>query len=102
MSENAKNIELKLDDKTLTNLAGNRFGSETYRKQSREKIDDKMINYIILPDQIEDIASSFIQGMYSELSEECGRERALEVMVLKSDNDELAEKINRSLRVYSY
>ena len=33
MSENAKNIELKLDDKTLTNLAGNRFGRETYRKQ---------------------------------------------------------------------
>ena len=40
--------------------------------------------------------------MYSELSEKYGRERALDIMVLQSENEEVAKKIEYSLRVYSY
>lgn len=94
-------IEIKVD-KTLNNLAGNRFGRSIYQEQIKADIDENATNVVVLPKQIEDIASSFIQGMYSELSEKYGRERALDMMVLQSENEEVAKKIEYSLRVYSY
>lgn len=95
------NNEIKLKfDKTLNNLAGNRFGRLTYQNQIKEKIKDDCINYVIIPDEIEDVASSFVQGLYSEISEKYGRERAIELMVIKSVNKELLEKIDYSLKVY--
>ena len=84
-------IEIKVD-KTLNNLAGNRFGRSIYQEQIKANIDENDTN----------IASSFIQGMYSELSEKYGRERALDIMVLQSKNEEVGKKIEYSLRVYSY
>lgn len=54
----------------------------------------------MIPQQIEDVASSFIQGLYYELSEQYGKERAREIMVLESENVDVMEKIKYSLRVY--
>lgn len=94
-----KKIELAFD-KMINNLAGNRFGREIYQSQVKAKIVLDVKNIISLPLQIEDIASSFIQGFYSELSEKYGKEQALEMMELQSDNTYVMEKIAESIEVY--
>ncbi len=87
-------------DKLVTNLAGNRFGRKTYAEQVKAHINTEEKNYIILPDQIEDIASSFIQGFYSEISEVYGKGKALQVLELKSANPYVIEKIRESIETY--
>lgn len=94
-----KRIELTFD-KMINNLAGNRFGREIYQSQVKAKMISDGKNMIFLPVQIEDIASSFIQGFYSELSETYGKEQALEIMELQSENAYVMEKIEESIAVY--
>ena len=56
--------------------------------------------HTILPPEIEDIASSFIQGIYSEICEKYGRKKAHTIMVLYSENQYVMEKINNSIVTY--
>ena len=94
-------MEIKLVfDKMITSLAGNRFGRETFKEQVKEKLDLAGQNFISIPTEIEDIASSFIQGFYSEISEQVGREKALFNMVLKSENEYVMEKIRECIETY--
>lgn len=66
-------------DKLITNLAGNRFGRETYRNQIAEKMTEEGVT-AILPEFVEDIASSFYEGIFAELNEQYGAERARELL----------------------
>lgn len=92
-------IEIKVD-KSLNNLAGNRFGRQIYNEQIKGKIKEDMTNLIILPREIEDIASSFVQGIYSEICEKYGKEKARALMILQSENQYVMEKINSSIATY--
>lgn len=67
-------------DKSITSLAGNRFGRETYRKQIAGKMTDEGVS-AILPEFIEDVASSFYEGIFAELSERYGTERTHELLI---------------------
>lgn len=99
--EAMKTVEIELSfDKLINNLAGNRFGRDIYQSQAKAQIDPDGKNFILLPKQIEDIASSFIQGFYSELSEKCGKEHALKIMEFRSENPYVMEKIAESIAVY--
>lgn len=99
--ETMKTVKIELSfDKLINNLAGNRFGREIYQSQAKAQINTEAKNYILLPTQIEDIASSFIQGFYSELSEKCGKEQALKIMEFCSENPYVMEKIKESIAVY--
>ncbi len=87
--------EIKLEfEKTLTNLAGNRFGRKIYQDQIKDKLKSDETNIILIPDVIEDVAVSFVQGIYSEICETYGKEKALEMMELKSVNPEVLEKMS--------
>lgn len=58
--------------KDLTKLAGNPFGQKTYEEQVKGKVDlTQKINFII-PSAIDRVASSFIQGFFSEIVDEIG------------------------------
>ena len=63
--------------KTMANLVGDRFGRTTFGTQVKDKFDETKINVAVIPDRIEDVATSFIQGFYSSLSENKGKEYAL-------------------------
>lgn len=96
-SNNVIRIEVS---KTLSNLAGNRFGREVFSEQIREKLKADEINEIVIPKEIKDIASSFVQGIYSEICEKYGKEKASTMMVLKSENDDVMKKIGDSIKTY--
>lgn len=97
MSANVIKIQV---DKSLSNLAGNRFGRQVYNEQIRNKLKEDMTNTILIPNVIDDVASSFVQGIYSEISEKYGKEKARLLMVLKSENAEVMQKIDDSIKTY--
>lgn len=73
-------IELTLNSQ-LTGLAGNRFGREIHRKQIADKMTDEGV-LAVLPENITNVASSFYEGLFADLSEKYGQERAHELLII--------------------
>ncbi|MCI9420251.1 MAG: hypothetical protein HFG32_09610 [Eubacterium sp.] len=96
---NENKICLKFD-KLITDLAGNRYGVSVYESQVEHNVDFNKINIVIFPYEIEDIASSFIQGFYKKLGEEHGKMAALEIMELLALNNETQNKIKECIDTY--
>ncbi len=97
MEKNIINLEF---DKMITNLSGNRLGVKVFKDQVKDKFVAEKQNEVVFPQQIEDIASSFIQGLYSEISEKYGKIEAQNFMILTSQNSKAQEKIEESIRTY--
>ena len=62
--------ELKFN-KTITSLAGNKYGQKVFEEQVKNVSCDEKYT-IIFPNQIEDIATSFIQGFFQQFVMEMG------------------------------
>ena len=65
--ENVIKLEV---EKTISRLAGNKYGKDIYENQVKKFININEYNVIIIPDTIEDIAISFVQGFTSEIFEQ--------------------------------
>lgn len=95
--DNIINLEF---EKTITNLAGNRMGNQVYKEKIASKINTNINNIVIFPAVIEDIASSFIEGIYKELGEQYGKKEAVNIMTLKAENVEADNKIKESIETF--
>ena len=91
-------VELTLNDQ-LTSLASNRFGREVYRKQIADKMTDQGV-VAILPENISDIANSFYEGLFADLSEKYGTDHAHELLVLSTSSDYINQKISDIRETY--
>lgn len=83
-------VDLKFD-KSLCGLAGYDFGVKTYEEQVKNKIIPSQKFTIRFPDNIQRIASSFIQGFFSKLVQDIGVsgiEKNLEIESAKRDMKE--------------
>lgn len=89
-------IELEFN-KADTRIAGNPYGKEVFRTQVQNKIDYQTKNCIVFPDQIEKIASSFVQGFFSEVIKKVGYARFGEVITVKASSIELEKQIIEDL-----
>ena len=66
---------IKLDvDSTITRLAGNPYGEEIYNTQVKDKIDFSSKNTIVVPENIEDVAISFVQGFTKNIFSKIDKE----------------------------
>lgn len=72
MSE--QRILLEIKDRSLTKLAGNIYGRKLFGEQVDGKINMNEPFVIVFPDQIDYLASSFIQGFFGKIYTEIGRE----------------------------
>lgn len=72
MSE--QRILLEIKDRSLTKLAGNIYGRKLFDEQIDGKINMNEPFVIVFPDQIDYLASSFIQGFFGKIYTEIGRE----------------------------
>lgn len=91
---------IKLDfKKDLTKLAGNNFGKQTYANQVShiisKKPDDDYI--IIIPERIDRIASSFIQGFFDSYIKNYGFSALANHISIQSSIKDINELINDSL-----
>ena len=59
-------------NKAETRLAGFPYGRDVYMKQVNGKVDLSGQIEIVFPKQIEKVASSFVQGFFSELVSKIG------------------------------
>ena len=75
-------IKLELDE-NATRLAGNPYGREIYRKQVKDKIDINNINTIEFPERIKKVASSFVQGFFTELLDTHGYYKMRNIIEIK-------------------
>lgn len=90
-------IELKFD-KTITRLAGNEFGYNTYKEQVEKNVDWNNLNEIIFPKEIDRIAISFIQGFARDILKKIDKNNIEEIFIFNTSNKELAEKIINNIK----
>lgn len=67
-------IPLEIKDRSLTKLAGNSYGRKLFDAQVDGQIDLNEPFTIVFPEQIDYLASSFIQGFFGKIYTEIGRE----------------------------
>ena len=80
-------IKLKFE-KSLEGLAGYEFGMETYKNQVENRINFDQKITIVLPDNIQRIASSFIQGFFENIVQHIGVsgvEKNIEIISTKEE-----------------
>lgn len=90
-------IELKFD-KTITRLAGNEFGYNTYKEQVENNVEWNNLNEIIFPKEIDRIAISFIQGFARDILKKIDKNNIEEIFIFNTSNKELAEKIINNIK----
>ena len=84
-----KVISLEIKDRSLTKLAGNSYGRTLFDAQVDGRIDLNEPFTIVFPEQIDYLASSFIQGFFGKIYTEIGREgmeKNFDVVVSKISN----------------
>lgn len=84
-------------DRTLYGLAGYDFGSESYQKQVEGKIDYSKPIIFRFPENIQLIASSFIQGFFAVLKERIGLEGIEEQVTIIASDDSMKEMVIENL-----
>lgn len=90
-----KIFKLKFDS-NITRLAGNPYGREEYDKQLRGKIDFNNVSVIVFPKEIENIASSFVQGFFADIVDNLGFGEVKTKIEIQA-NEKVKEKVQRSL-----
>lgn len=83
-------------DKTLTGLAGNKYGQDVFEKQVKA-LDYEQTYKIVFPQEIKNIATSFIQGFFQSFVKTFGLIRLDEKLKIESSIPNLKEIILKSL-----
>lgn len=89
-----KKIILKFG-KADTALAGFEYGLSVFNEQVKEKIEGEKEFEIIFPEEIELVASSFVQGFFAYLIDSVGLSEIRKNIVIKAKNDDLTNKIKK-------
>ncbi len=83
-------------DKKLTNLAGFDFGVKIYEEQVKNKLNFNEKFEIVFPDEIRMIASSFVQGFFSDIVKQIGLKATEKNLVIS--NEKLRNSIVKKLQ----
>lgn len=94
MIENSVTLEFS---KSLISLAGYDFGKSIYNDQIKDKLDFSVEFEIIFPDRIEFIASSFIQGLFSEIVSKIGLLSTENRLIVKCGTESLEKSVKSKL-----
>lgn len=81
---------------TINRLAGNHFGVEIYNDQVKEKINYSKKNIIIIPEYIEDVAISFVQGFTQEIFNKIKKDEFTNYFEIQA-NDKVRNKFIKSI-----
>ena len=90
-------IELKFA-KDVTSLAGYPYGEHTFNECVKDKINYGEEVTLIFPNHIERIASSFVQGFFSEIKCKIGIHGIEKYFKIMASSDRLIDSIFRNLR----
>jgi len=85
-------------DKTVSSIAGNPYGKETFDEQVKKIINYNEKTTIVFPSYIRKIAISFIQGFTKEMIDNLGYEKFFEIIEIDVSSAKLKEKFIESLK----
>ena len=80
-------------NKTITKLAGFPYGESVYETQIKDKVDLFQPYKIVFPSNIERVASSFVQGLFSEIVKAIGYQGVENNIEIETANKELTADI---------
>lgn len=80
-------------NKTITKLAGFPYGESVYEAQIKDKVDLFQPCKIVFPSNIERVASSFVQGLFSEIVKAIGYQGVENNIEIETANKELTADI---------
>lgn len=87
--------EIKLNfPNTSSGLAGFEYGKREYEKQVAKEynnFEEELV--LIFPNHIKRVASSFVQGFFSELVKDIGYKSIDQQVHIQTENDSLAKQI---------
>ncbi|MCH5250574.1 MAG: hypothetical protein J1E98_11600 [Lachnospiraceae bacterium] len=89
-------IELHFD-KSANSLAGFPYGESVYLQQVKDKIVFNEQITIVFPNQIERIASSFVQGFFSAFVDAIGYSGIEKQVIVEARTNELVENIRKNI-----
>ena len=89
-------IELEFP-KTISTLAGNPYGNEVYEKQVKDKFRLDVVNIICFPNNIDDLATSFIQGFFAEIVKITGHDNFYSAVKIQSIHERIKRRIEENL-----
>lgn len=90
--------EIRLEfNKSITKLAGYDHGKDTYIKQIKNHIDYSTINILVFPENINQLASSFVEGLFEEIIEKIGLSNVEKIFQIKSDGGNINAGIEQML-----
>lgn len=69
-------VILKIEDNTISRLAGNQYGRKLYDEQVKKYFSPGEELIIVFPETIKDVAVSFIQGFFKEIVDTIGLQKA--------------------------
>lgn len=81
-------------EKSLTAIAGYKFGEEIYEKQVENKYKSGSKNVIEFPEQIDSVAISFVQGFLKKLIKNNGISKTKEEIEIVG-NPKFVKKFNK-------
>jgi hypothetical protein len=84
-------------DKSITGLAGYDYGKKIYEDQVKGKVDLSKELTITFPNNIQRIASSFIQGFFEDIVEHIGLSGVEQLIKLEVSNEHLKNSIYNNL-----
>lgn len=84
-------IILELSD-DIVGLAGYEYGQQIYESQVKGNIDINQKFYIEIPSNVRFVASSFVQGFFSQIIDEIGLSSIEERAVIISENTNIKRK----------
>lgn len=84
-------------DKDIVSLAGYDFGKSIYCSQVKEKIDINKNFSIEIPSNVKFVASSFVQGFFSDIINEIGLLATEERIRIISENTKLSKSVMSKL-----
>jgi len=82
---------------TVTRLAGYDYGRKVYETQVKDFIDYTGTTYLEFPNQIVKVASSFVQGLFSEIVKCVGIDAIGEKVIIRAATPQIEASIMGNL-----
>ena len=83
--------------KSETRLAGFPYGVSVYEKQAKDYVSYDGEIRIIFPEQIEKVASSFVQGFFAELVDKIGYKGIERQVIIEAGTEVLVNEIRKNI-----
>lgn len=84
-------------EKSLTGLAGYDYGKKIYEEQVRDNLDLSVKATIVFPDNIQRMASSFVQGFFEDIVNKIGVSGIEKNIILDVSSEKLRQSIINNL-----